>query len=298
MKIEIAIEGPVQAMSELLGRLARMSPTLERFRDPFEGDEEKARVLILADYGVFDDTLMEISRVVREVERALGLEKDLELRTRNLAYSEPPVGGGPSGEPFRAVASMTIVPWHPSLARGIDEAAVVIDPHHAFGTGKHPTTHLCLESLERMARSERPGPGLKGKRVLDFGCGTGLLAIAAVKMGAGTALGIEIDPQSARTAERNVALNGLQGRVMIRCGSWDAVREKFDLILANVVASVLLRTGRQISGHLQDRGEAVVSGFSENQVEEIKRFLVTTGLILKDHSCRGGWAALAFTKKN
>jgi ribosomal protein L11 methyltransferase len=137
---------------------------------------------------------------------------------------------------------------------------------------------------------------LRRRNVLDFGCGTGLLAIAAIKMGAKSALGVEIDGPSAEAAERNVKLNHLSPTIKIKKGSWDAVQEKYHLIMANLVASVLIRTGETLPGHLKDQGLAVVSGFGENQLNEIKQLFTRIGLIISQQFTLESWAALVLEK--
>lgn len=296
MEIEIAIEGPAAPLLKLQRRLTRRYPAMERLYDPVAGDLQLTRVCLVVDVEALDETLFEISGIIREVEREFPAEERIELRTRNLAYGEPSIGGEGEEEPYRPVDSLTILPWRKGSILPGDAATIVLDPRNAFGTGRHPTTRLCLGHLDRLAGSGDSGSGLKGKRVLDFGCGTGLLAIAAVKMGAGSALGVEIDPVSARTAETNAALNGVRGRVLIRNGSWEVAEGRFDLILANAVPSVLLRTGQNLPGRLDEHGEAVISGFSEKQAEEIKKFFTPMGLNLKALFLMEGWAALVFSK--
>ena len=138
---------------------------------------------------------------------------------------------------------------------------------------------LCLQFLDCAAQSApHEGEG-KGGDVLDFGCGTGLLAIAAVTLGARQALGVEIDHQSVQTARKNVALNRLDHKIDIRKGSWNEVHGKFDLVLANLVPSVLLRTGQNIPNHLKNGGRAVIAGFGRNQMNDMERFFMDAGLL-------------------
>jgi ribosomal protein L11 methyltransferase len=166
-----------------------------------------------------------------------------------------------------------------------------LDPGHAFGTGKHPTTRLCLQILDSLIQAV-----LHIKRALDFGCGTGILAMAAVRLGAHQALGVEMDAASAKTAKRNVRLNRLEQRIEIREGSWDAVEGPFDLVLANLVASALFRTGDRIAGYMEDHGWAVVSGFGMNQVGEVLPVLEKSGLVLDRQYNLDGWAGLLLRK--
>jgi ribosomal protein L11 methyltransferase len=150
--------------------------------------------------------------------------------------------------------------------------------------------------MDRIAKDTSNKQKLRGWKVLDFGCGTGLLAIASIKMGAKSALGVEIDGPSAEAAERNVQLNHLSRSITIKKGSWETVEEKYDLIMANLVASVLIRTGKYLPGHLKDQGLAVASGFGENQLNEMKQLFTKMGLMICQQFTLESWAALVLTK--
>jgi ribosomal protein L11 methyltransferase len=282
MEIEIAITGPFHAVSALSERLAYLSPA-------FEETAEGSGTLRIKETEIgLDDSLLAISRIVTRLEKDYSLDGGLDLRVKNLAYSEPERGES-SKEAFSPISSILVQPWHASLSRAPDRRTIVIDEHHAFGTGRHPSTVLCLRAVEEMALSQE---GIGGKDVLDFGCGTGLLAIAAVKMGAERAVGVEIDHDSAATATKNVFLNQVSGRVTVLHGSWEVVQQEvYDLILANLVPSVLFRTGHQIVNHLEKNGRVVVSGFSEKQVEEVEAYLCSLGLQVIKRSCLDGWTA-------
>ena len=154
----------------------------------------------------------------------------------------------------------------------------------------HPSTRLCLKQLEMMAKSR--DRGLEGQSVLDFGCGTGLLAISAVKMGAESAIGIDIVAETAQTARRNVALNRLSEKITIRCGGWEQVDQKYDLIFANLVAAALLRSGGRIPHYLKKDGRVILSGFSLKQMGAMVSFFITSGLKVIDQSAQDGWGLL------
>ncbi|MFH1124858.1 MAG: 50S ribosomal protein L11 methyltransferase [Pseudomonadota bacterium] len=293
MKIEIAIEGPPPAIFELCRRLEHLSPTREDSPDP---EDPKARVFLIEEEKNLNERLLEISRIVSREEKDLSLTNKFEFRVRNLAYAEPPVGSARLKESFNPIPSMTIQPWHPSLAPAKGPSTILIDSRHSFGTGWHPTSRLCLACLEDLARRGLHG-GLRNRMVLDFGCGTGLLAIAAVKMGAAQAIGVELDRMSAETAGKNVLLNGLSEKIIIRAGSWEVVGGEYDLVFANLVPSVLLRTGDRISNHLKDQGAAVISGFSGRQLSEMERFFTQMSLVKKESMTMDGWAALTMMKR-
>jgi ribosomal protein L11 methyltransferase len=295
MKIQITIDGPPRAIKELYQKLSIFSPIIENPHRQIEGKDEKARIILLENEENLDNKLLRVSRIVKKLQKDLSLARRLEFRVRNLAYSEPATVS--HLEPFKPIPSITIQPWDPSLFHAGGDRTIIIDPHHAFGTGSHPSSRLCLQYLDQLAQGVSPEWRLQGQDVLDFGCGTGLLAIAAVKMGAKSALGVEIDHQSTLAARKNVELNGLLGKIDIREGSWEVVQEKYDLILANLVASALLKTGEKIPHHLKDHGKVVISGFSHNQLEEMERSFMGFGLIALDRSTLEGWSALVMVKR-
>jgi ribosomal protein L11 methyltransferase len=245
-----------------------------------------------------DRALVHISSLITGVEKEFHSPDTLKLKVRNLAYSEPPCGTNDALESFRPTPSIAIQPLSTCVPKDTAPDTVVLDPGHAFGNGKHPTTRLCLEILDSIAQGERGRDSFSRWSVLDFGCGTSLLAIAAVRLGARAAVGIEIDSESAAVAERNVRLNRLSDRIQIRKGSWETTAETFDLILANLVPSVLFRTGKEISNHLKKEGIVIVSGFGEKLLDEISNFFSEAGLLILERFSLKTWAALLMTHRS
>ena len=285
MKVEITISGPAEALSSLFTMLEPFEPTLEQMGGG------KTRILLFSDAEILNDRLLIISRLAARLEKSLCLEEKFDFRVRNLAYCEPPPFRERSA--YELIPGLTIQPYDPAMPGSEDPRTIVLDAEHAFGTGRHPTTLLCLEALARLAQDSRD---LKDRVVLDFGCGTGLLAIAALKLGAFRAVGVEIDHDAAQTARRNVALNGMSERIEIVEGSWADVTEKYDFVLANLVASLLLRTGRAIPEHLKDGGRALISGFSTHQMETMEDFFADLGLVPMQRETRDGWGCLVLRR--
>ena len=124
----------------------------------------------------------------------------------------------------------------------------------------------------------------------------GLLAIVVVKISAKKAVGVEIDHQSAQPARRNVELNGLSSKIVIRQGSWEVVHEKYDLILANLVPAALFRIGGHIPSRMVDNGKMVISGFANNQRIDVEKFFMKLVIISIDGSSLDGWSALLMEK--
>jgi len=293
MEFEIIIEGPPQAV-EILSLLlvdGHFHPVNVSSSEPYPTPLQTI-TLKETDPELLNRKLVRIASLITTVEQQSNSCDLLEMRVRNLGYCEPSCRSEGDPEPFKPVPSLTIRPWTPSVPRDLTPDTIVLDPRHAFGTGKHPSTKLCLEILDSMARGKWDGNTFASWNVLDFGCGTGLLAMAAVRLGAKQAVGVEIDATSAEAAQRNVSLNGLSDRIQIRKGSWEQVKGDYDLILANLVPSALFRTGRNIPRHLKTQGIAAVSGFGENLLEEMAAFFSEAGLTILERFSLKGWNAL------
>jgi ribosomal protein L11 methyltransferase len=160
-------------------------------------------------------------------------------------------------DPIRVSERLWIVPsWHESP----DPAAVnlILDPGMAFGTGSHPTTRLCLEWLERSVTPDCT--------VLDYGCGSGILAIAAARLGAGRVAGVDIDPQAVEAARANAERNGVSAQFV---DSAQPVAGEYDLVVANILSNPLRILAPAICAHVCSGGRLALSGILREQAEEI-----------------------------
>ena len=169
------------------------------------------------------------------------------------------------------------------------DAVIEIDPGMAFGTGQHPTTAMCLRALENRLRP--------GEAVLDLGAGTGILAIAAARLGAGRVLALDIDPLAVKAALENAAANGVQSEVEVREGTLpEGVRgQRFDLIVANISGLTIERLAPNLAGALRQSGTLIVSGFLEDTVEALSRVLAAAGLMVDQVEAEGVWRAITAT---
>lgn len=138
---------------------------------------------------------------------------------------------------------------------------VALDPGLAFGTGHHATTALCLEWLD--------GASLAGRTVLDFGCGSGILAIAALKLGAARAIAVDHDPQALDATRENAAANGVADRLDIYLPA-DMPDLAVDCVLANILAGPLIELAPRLTGLLKPAGDLVLSGVLAEQVESVR----------------------------
>jgi len=172
-----------------------------------------------------------------------------------------------------------------------------IEASIAFGTGRHATTAACLEAIGALGLKRRY------RRVLDVGCGSGVLAMAAAKLFATSALGCDIDAGSVRVARANARANGLLGRVdALVADGLSARRIKagrpYDLILANILARPLTKLAMPISRALAPGGRVVLSGLLESQERQVLGAYALVGLKLEARRARDGWLALVLAPRN
>ncbi len=158
--------------------------------------------------------------------------------------------------PVEITPTFWIVPtWHEPPAQA--KQVIRLDPGLAFGTGTHPTTRMCLGWI---ARHTAPG-----SRVLDYGCGSGILAIGAAKFGAGTVVGVDID----EAAIASTRLNAQANNVAVLAGQVDTVEGVFDVVVANILATPLKVLAPLLSAHVQPGGALVLAGILERQAQEL-----------------------------
>ena len=174
--------------------------------------------------------------------------------------------------------------------------ALLIDAGAAFGTGRHETTRGCLMAMDRLARA-----GRRFHRVLDLGCGSGVLALAAAKLWPDPVLAADNDPDAVRVARENAAINGLRAQVrVIRSASYSAAglrrRAPFDLVLANILARPLCRMAPALARHLAPGGRAVLSGLLATQAAEVLKAHKRQGLTLDFRLALGEWSVLVLRK--
>jgi ribosomal protein L11 methyltransferase len=185
----------------------------------------------------------------------------------------------------RLVVRPSWLPYRPQR----DEVVITLDPGLAFGTGLHPTSQMCLLALEEHAR-----PGM---RLLDLGTGSGILAIAGAKLGAGPVLALDNDPQAVSVARENVGRNGVAGRVRVDEGSLAQADSLFDLVLVNILAKVIVEMARQgLSERLAPGGLLVAAGLVEEQEPKVDEALRQAGLVLAGRRQAEDWVALEFSR--
>ncbi|MGN0523647.1 MAG: 50S ribosomal protein L11 methyltransferase [Eubacterium sp.] len=165
-----------------------------------------------------------------------------------------------------------------------------IEPGLAFGTGSHPTTKLCLETLEGYVDSNT--------NVLDIGCGSGILSIASLLLGAKSALGVDIDSLAVKTAMANAKENGFEPPVFdaVQGNLSDKVSGKFNLIVANIVADIIIEFNTQVGKFLEDDGVYITGGIIENREDEVLYSFAQNGFEIIERCENNGWLVFALKK--
>ncbi|MBR5236635.1 MAG: 50S ribosomal protein L11 methyltransferase [Clostridia bacterium] len=200
-------------------------------------------------------------------------------------------------KPLTVGERILILPEWETLTEPTDRTVFVINPGMSFGTGSHHTTRLCLERLEKYIK-----PGME---ILDLGCGSGILSLVALLLGAKSATAVDIDPNAARIARENARRNGIgdknyrifAGNVLEDAALVEAISDrKYDIILANIVADVIIALSPAISPLLKDDGVYITSGIITDRGDEVLACYEKQPLKLSHQSQSGDWLALDYTK--
>ena len=198
-----------------------------------------------------------------------------------------------------------------------ERIAIKIDPGMAFGTGTHPTTQLCLELMEKTILDIREsGIGVRSLsksndsrisnneyRIIDVGCGSGILSIAALKLGVMHALGVDIDAESVKNSRENADTNGIGAELILSQGSVSEILagkfpfKRAPLVVANILAPVIIRLfDAGLADLMEDRGAIILSGILQEQAQNVIDAAQAKGLRMNDKRQMGDWVALAMSR--
>ncbi|MCC7104172.1 MAG: 50S ribosomal protein L11 methyltransferase [Chloroflexi bacterium] len=250
---------------------------------------DRERPVFVKTYLPLDERTEERRRKLEEGAWHLGQLRSVEpLTVRTIHESEWEEAWKRHFHVQRIGQRLAIVPsWRPYRKRR-GELPIYLDPGMAFGTGLHPTTRLCLRALEQHVTA--------GMSVLDLGCGSGILSIAAALLGAASVLGLDVDSTAARVARENAGRNSVADTVRVEHGSLPDEREAlgpFDVVVANISFRVLSALRAEIASILKPDGVALLSGVLQEDAPRLMALLEEAGWSLAERHAEGDWIILA-----
>jgi ribosomal protein L11 methyltransferase len=299
LEVSLTVNGELaEALADVLGRFAPNGVMTEQAVDFTDDEDEGTPVgdITVRAYLPVDEHIDETRRRLEMSLYYLGLIQPLPVPTFTpIADQNWMEAWKTRYQPILIGRRLVIVPaWmeSPDLAR----VAIKIDPGMAFGTGTHPTTQLCLELLESVA--------VENADVIDVGCGSGILSVAALKLGAKTALGVDIDEAAIRNSRENAENNGIRSEVfLLGVGSVEEVKAgKFPfheakLVLANILAPVIIRLfDAGLADLIASGGSIILSGILDHQANDVIAAAQTYGLRLVEKRQIADWVALLCAK--
>lgn len=303
--LELAIDADVEAVeavSEILGRAApggtSVEPAFELVDEGLGARVDPSRPATVRAYLPARDPASAERAAAGVAEalghlRAFGLRPIGELRTRLVHETDWAEAWKAYFPVLRVGRRLVIRPTWRRHRREPDDVVLALDPGMAFGTGLHPTTRLCLASLEGLADRGM----VVGRTVLDVGCGSGILAIAALKLGAATALGVDTDPIAIEATLSNARRNRVVRRLRARQGRLPSAAPAFDLVLANLIAGVLVPLAPLLRDELRPGGTLVASGIFVDREAEVRIAFEAAGLAVVGRRAEGDWVALDATRR-
>lgn len=254
-----------------------------------DGDVPPADTLILRGYFANDKhaetTKAQINRALGYLNMMYPMPKPVYSLVREEDWAE---AWKAHYTPVRLGRHILIRPHWIEVESEPDDMVISLDPGMAFGTGTHPTTQLCLEALEDSVTA--------GLDVLDLGCGSGILAIGAAKLGASHVVAVDIDPIAVKTTIENAEYNGVSERITCFEGSLESIvgsARRFDLIVVNILAKIIIPMCDQHLGQtVRPNGRAIFSGIITEQAGEVEEALLRTGLTPVARRQQGDWVVI------
>lgn len=265
---------------------------LEREQGPLTWDfadinvlEHKGKVAVVKAYFSEEDNINEILTYINEKMdelKELGIDTGLAKVESEKMFEEDWANNWKKYyKPTKVGQKIVVKPiWEEYQEQG-DEKVIELDPGMAFGTGTHETTRMCIQSLEEYVKAD--------STVFDVGCGSGILAIAAAKLGAKMAVGVDLDPVAVESAKENVGYNNLDNIQILYGNLVEVIDGKADIVVANIIAEVICILTEDVKRVLKDNGYFITSGIIHDRVEMVTKKLEETGFEVIKINKDGEW---------
>jgi ribosomal protein L11 methyltransferase len=294
----------VEAVSEILARAApggtSVEPAFELVEEGLAAKVDLVRpAMVRAHLPILDPVA--VATAVARAERDLGHLQAFGLRpigdlSARVVHEEDWANAWKAHFPVLRVGRRIVIrPTWRRHRREPDDVILALDPGMAFGTGLHPTTRLCLAALESLADRgvlASGGPDGGPARVLDVGSGSGILSIAAAKLGAREVLAVDVDPIAVDASAANARRNRLARVIRSRAGSAPSGEGPFDVVLANLIASLLITLADGLLEDVRPGGTLLASGIFANREEDVASAFEARGLVVAQRWTEGDWVAL------
>ena len=283
--LEVAIRLPVDAAESLAWALTEwgLPGLVMEERKP---DEPAKKQATLKAYLPEVSPDLSLENLRQFLISALGTDTPFDLEARSLPEEDWATSWQQYWHVQRIGERLVIRPsWEPYEPQPQD-LVITLDPKQAFGTGTHPTTRLCLRAIERMAAAGPLGT------VYDVGAGSGILSIAALLLGAPTALAVDTDPVAVASAEENAQLNHVSDRMRNQVGSADGLPGQAEIVFANILAEVIISLASELYAHTATGGALIASGIIARKADEVARVLEEVGFRIVDRESEGEWIGL------
>jgi ribosomal protein L11 methyltransferase len=292
LEVSVQVDGEAaEAVSEVFNRYGHGGAVIEEAIS--KPDEAMGGTLTVKVYLPFENRQ---AAGQREIEEALWHLSQLHPipvpRFRHLSEEDWAHAWKKHYQVLRVGRRIVVKPSWQAYALQSDDVVIELDPGMAFGTGLHPSTHLCLVALE-----EHLTPGM---RVLDVGTGSGILAIAAARLGAGPVLALDIDPIAVKTARTNITANEVEHVVRVEPGSWPTLEphdQAFDIVLVNILAETIVELlDEGLVRCLKEAGLIIVSGIIESRQAMVVEALSAQGVGIVERLQEKDWVTLVGRK--
>ena len=247
--------------------------------------EHKGKVAVVKAYFSEEDNIDEILKYINEKMnelKELGIDTGVAKVESEKMFEEDWANNWKKYyKPTKVGEKIVVKPiWEEYDAQG-EELVVELDPGMAFGTGTHETTRMCIQSLEKYVKED--------STVFDVGCGSGILAIAAAKLGSKMAVGVDLDPVAVESAKENVGYNNLENIQILYGNLVEVIDRKADIVVANIIAEVICILTEDVKRVLKDNGYFITSGIIHDRVDMVTKKLEETGFEVIEINKDGEW---------